>query len=106
MVFVYNCTKNDSTGFSPYELLFGRKPCLPIDIIFGKTQNSVCKRYPTYLQDWKEAMEDTHKIAFDKSGQCIQRGRERYNRKAFASSLKSGDRGLLERGGPRKLKTF
>lgn len=31
----YNCTKNDVTGFSSYELMFGRQPRLPVDIAFG-----------------------------------------------------------------------
>ena len=110
MIFAYNCTKNDSTGFSPYELLFGRKPRLPIDIIFGRTQSTVCKRYPKYLKDWKQAMEDAYNIAAAKSGQSMQKGRERYNERAFATDLKPGDRvlvkRLLERGGPGKLRSF
>ena len=32
--FVYNCTRNDNTGFSPYYFLFGRNPRLPVDLLF------------------------------------------------------------------------
>ena len=35
LVHAYNCTRNKVTGFSPYYLMFGRKPHLPIDILFG-----------------------------------------------------------------------
>ena len=35
LVHAYNCTRNNVTDFSLYYLMFGRKPCLPIDIIFG-----------------------------------------------------------------------
>lgn len=35
VIHVYNCTRNDATGFAPYHLLFGRNPRLPIDIMFG-----------------------------------------------------------------------
>ena len=97
MVFVYNCTRNDATGYSPYELLFGRKPRLPIDIIFGMTKTTVCKRYPAHLKDWENAMEQAYKIAAEKSGQCMKRGREAYNRKATSSSLEQGDRVLVKR---------
>lgn len=37
LVHAYNCTKNDTTGFSPYQLMFGRQPSLPIDVAFGIT---------------------------------------------------------------------
>ena len=35
LVHAYNCTRNNVTDFSPYYLMFDRKPCLSIDIPFS-----------------------------------------------------------------------
>ena len=35
IVHTYSCKRNNATDFSPYYLMFGRQPFLPIDIIFG-----------------------------------------------------------------------
>ena len=110
MTFAYNCTRHDSTGFSPFELLFGRKPRLPIDIIFGNSKVTTVKGYPEYPKQWKNAMTDAYRIAAETAEQCAAHGREEYNRKARSSELKPGDRGLVEneveRGGPGKLRSF
>lgn len=31
----YNCMRNDTTGYSPYELMFRRQPRLHIDLVLG-----------------------------------------------------------------------
>ena len=109
MTFAYNCTRHDSTGFSPFELLFGRKPRLPIDIIFGNSNVTTVKGYTEYLKQWKNAMKDAYRIAAEKAGQCAAHGREEYNKKARSSELTPGDRVLVknvvERGGPGKLRS-
>ncbi|XP_074653610.1 uncharacterized protein LOC141907767 [Tubulanus polymorphus] len=35
VVWQYNCTPHESTGYAPYTLLFGREPIIPVDQVFG-----------------------------------------------------------------------
>ena len=35
LVHVYNCTWNSASGFSPYFLMFGRQPYLPVNVMLG-----------------------------------------------------------------------
>ena len=51
LVHAYNCTQNSTTGFSPYFLLYGRQPQLPIDITLRLTSKSVAAPTSTkYVQ--------------------------------------------------------
>ena len=49
LVHAYNCTRNSVTGFSPYYLMFGCKPHLPIDLIFGTNLTDLKGNHITYI---------------------------------------------------------
>ena len=52
-VHAYNCTRNNVTGFSPYYLMFGQIPCLPIDILFGTSTADLRGNSTTYIENLK-----------------------------------------------------
>ena len=67
MIHVYNCTKHSNARFSPYYLMAGRKPRLPIDIILQTEVDPPHSTHWQYLENWKEVMEDVYKTAFQNS---------------------------------------
>ena len=106
----YNCTRNDSTGFSPFYLLFGRHPRLPIDMIFNIDQPSSACSYNEYVQQWKQAMEEAYSIANRRSIAAGEKNKARYDLHAKSIDLHPNDwvlvRNLSERGGPGKLRSY
>ncbi len=39
LVYAYNTTEHQSTGYSPYFLMFGRAPLVPLDIWLGQERD-------------------------------------------------------------------
>ena len=109
VVHAYNCSRNDSTGYSPFYLLFGRHPRLPIDLVFDIDLSSEYQSYPAYVSIWKTAMEEAYKLASKKSQESGARAKAYYDRKLCSSVLHPNDhvlvRNLSERGGPGKLRS-
>lgn len=64
LVFAYNCTPHDSTGVSPYELMFGKSPRSPIDTMFqnAREENSSNRTTREYIDDLMERIETTKEI--------------------------------------------
>ena len=107
IVHAYNCTRSAVTGFSPYYLMFGRRPRLPVDYLFPTLRGHA---HAVTCEDWVAAIEGKLKAAFQAASKTSAaealRQKRRYDRKARAVELRPGDQVLVRIGtarGRRKI---
>ncbi|CAH1244292.1 Hypp7252 [Branchiostoma lanceolatum] len=80
VVHAYNCTKNESTGYTPFHLLYGRHPGLPIDLLFGiQEPDDATQTYPEYEKRWKQGMEGTYGLATKHAERAGEKGKKYYD---------------------------
>lgn len=110
VVHAFNVTRNESTGYAPYYLLFGRNPRLPIDSMFGIPHSEDSVSHEDYVKKWKLRMEEAYQLATKSAQASGKRGKELYDKKIQGAELQPGNRVLIrnltERGGPGKLRSF
>ena len=99
----YNCTKHESTGFSPFYLMFARHPRLPVDILLGTTPDAVepgvGTSYTEYVQRLREQLEFAYRLAGSKAGGAQKAQKTYYDRKVREIALEVGDRVLVRKVG-------
>lgn len=92
LVHAYNCTRHESTGYSPFELMFGRKPRLPIDAAFGlENSDENLKNYNEYILDLQNTMEKTFDIVQKATEKSRTKQKVQCDKKAKANKLHVGD---------------
>lgn len=97
LVHAYNCTRHDTTSFSPYQLMFGRNPRLPIDVVFGLVDSEEEEQsYGKYIQLLKEKLKYSFELASRSSRKAQNRQKQYYDQKAHAAVLAVGDRVLVK----------
>ena len=98
LVHAYNCTRNADTGFSPYYLLFGREPRLPVDVEFGLQRGSL-KSSPgesNYISQLRRRLKFAHRKAKYMAQKHQAKHRELYDLKCRGAALDVGDMVLVK----------
>ena len=90
LLFSYNSTPHQGTGESPFFLMFGREPQLPIDFLLGRVKDPV----PGEVQDWIIEHQSRLEIAFEGAKERLLaaagRRKERHDQKVREVPLQVG----------------
>lgn len=90
----YNCTKNEATGFSPYELMFGWQPRLPVDLAFGlSVKDNEPVPHSQYVHHLKARLEES--LALENSAKLAERNKRQFDKQVREATLKVGDQVLV-----------
>ena len=99
LLFAYREVAQESTGFSPFELLYGRAVRGPMFILKELWTKEVevpeVKNSYQYVFESREKLEDTLKIAHEELQKAQQKGKHYYDRKAKVRKFQPGDKVLV-----------
>lgn len=96
LVHAYNCSVNESTGYSPYFLMFGQEARLPVDLTFGVLSDGTStSSYLRYVKNMKRELQAAFQLAESKSDKKSIGNYKRYDQRVCFCPLVSGDRVLI-----------
>ena len=102
LVHAYNSTFHDSTGYSPYFLMFGRHPRLAIDAFFGLNPDVLAaKTHTEYVRKLRQRLHFAYQKASREAKKSAAHHKSTYDLKARSSVIQPGDRVLVRNVGIR-----
>ena len=103
----YNCTVSSVTGFSPYFLLFGRTPKIPLDVEMGITLvDQEQESYQNHAKKFQARLRWAYQKAQENNKKESERQKRYYDQKMKCVSLKPDDLVLVHvkaASGPHKI---
>lgn len=76
VLYCYNTTPHQSTGESPFFLMFGQEPRLPLDFLFGRIESPVSGSIHAWVQEYRACLQ----VAFEGARECLKQAADREKR--------------------------
>lgn len=90
LLFNYNTTPHQSTSFSPYLLMFGREPLLPVDFMLGHIESPVFGETSHWIREHQRRLQVVVESARERMRMAAVRRKERADRNASEEVLGVG----------------
>ena len=105
----YNTSKHTSTGYTPFYLMFGRQPNMPLDIIYGVAPSHT-EEHCQYVANLRKTMELAYYLARENVQTAAHRQKENYDLKVHGDKFTPGQlvwlcNPVVPKGHSRKLLT-
>ena len=86
----YNSSVHSSTGYTPFFLMFGRQARLPVDLMYGVTQNQTDSP-SEFVKRLKSTLEQAYALCRNKANLTHQHQKEFYDQRIHGNPFQQGD---------------
>ena len=95
LIHAYNCTRHESTGTSPFFLMFGRHPRLPLDIALCLENGEDRQNYKDLVNSLRKRLEDSYRIASEAADLSRSQQKKLHDSRIRGAMIQVGDRVLV-----------
>ena len=79
LLFAYRTALHAATGFSPFHIIFGHSPTLPVDVMLGALPHREPKDVPAYVSDLHKSLHNTYATVRTHIQSAHDRNKQRYD---------------------------
>ena len=95
LVHAYNCTRHETTGHSPFFLMFGRHPRLPINMALDMDLQQDKKNLSSYISCLRKRLQESYNLASKNIKQRQRKQNTYLDTKVRGATIQIGDRVLF-----------
>ena len=95
LCFSYNATPHATTSYSPFYLIFGVHPRLPVDILLSQERDEDSMDMDSWVEHHKQQMKEAHKLALENIHKKASQRKEKHDEKAGDFDIPVGTSVLL-----------